>query len=298
MKHPCQLLCERRQTLIFSIAVLHLCNQFCHSFPGILLECIAVLGLLLVDMEQVLLEDLLGEGRLDIPDALFGKESLLGIRGKNYHVDVDAVLLLVEGGVPPQMVQLDFIAPGDVTEAGLDQHLPVRSSGIPQPFRVLPTDRHYRRPDVAGMLRYLPDSLREICHLSIGIPEAVISQTLRTGAVGDVVQVVLLLAHRCDVFLMDLLDQLGGVGPGGLGQVVLVLQQFLTLREVPEQTLDVVLLLLCSRQIPALVRQDFHAGACRQVADTIGPFRAVTAALEVGGHEPDSAHASSVRRRC
>ena len=249
-------------------------------------------------MEQVLLEDLLGEGRLDIPDALFGKESLLGIRGKNYHVDVDAVLLLVEGGVPPQMVRLDFIAPGDVTDAGLNQCLPVCGSSISQPFRVLPADGHHRRPDVAGVLRHLPDGLREICHLPIDIPEAVISQPLRTGAVGNVVQVVFLLAHRCDIFLMDLLDQIGGVGTSGLGQVVLVLQQFLTLRKVPEQTLDVVLLFLCSRQIPALVRQEFHAGACRQVADTVGPSGTVTAALEVGGHEPDAAHASSVRRRC
>ena len=85
---------------VVSITIPHLLNQLLHGQPRLPLGGCPILRLLLVDMEQVVPEDPPGEGGLDLLDALFGQISLLGIRGEHHHMDVDALLLPVEGGVP------------------------------------------------------------------------------------------------------------------------------------------------------------------------------------------------------
>ena len=66
---------------------------------------------------------------------------------------------------------------------------------------------------------------------------------LHAGAVGHVVQVILHPAHGLREVLLHLADESVGVCLGGRVAVVLILQQFLRAGEVPEQTLDIILLL-------------------------------------------------------
>ena len=99
---------------VVSITIPHLSDQLLHGQPCLPLGGCPILRLLLVDMKQVVPEDSPGKGGLNLLDALFGQVSLLGICGEHHHMDVDALLLPVEGGVPTQVVRRDFIPLCDI----------------------------------------------------------------------------------------------------------------------------------------------------------------------------------------
>ena len=271
------------------LTLFHLRNQLCHGALRIPAQGIPVLGFLFVDVEQILLEDPPAEGGLHLLDALLGEVALLGIGGEHHHVDMDAVLLAVEGGVPPQMLQRDLVPPGDLRRAGAHQQPPALRVVVTQPFRVLPADGHHRRPHTAGVLRHLPDGLGEIAYLAPGAPQAVLTVQLHAGAVGHVVQVILHPAHGLREVLLHLADESVGVCLGGRVAVVLILQQFLRARKVPQQTLDIIVLLFRGGLVTP---EYFHAGAGGDVAGPVGQLGCIPAALQVGGHEPDAAHPS------
>ena len=271
---------------------LHLCNQLCHGALRVPAQGVPVLRFLFIDVEQILLENPTAEGRLHLLDALPGEIALPGVAGEHHHVDVDAVLLPVEGGVPPEMLQRDFVSPGDLRRTGTDQLPPAVRAVVAQPLCVLPPDGHHRRPHVAGILRHLPDGLGQISHLALGAPQAVLAFHLYAGTVGHVVQVVLHPVHGLQKVLLHLADEGVGVCPGGRILVVLVLQQFLRTGEVPQQTLDIIVLLFRGGLVPVLTPEHLHAGAGGDVAGPVGQLGRVPAALQVGGHEPDAAHPS------
>ena len=100
---------------------------------------------------------------------------------------------------------------------------------VTQPFRVHPADGYHRCPHTAGVLRHLPDGLRQITHLAPGAPQAVLTVQLHTGTVGHVVQVVLHPAHGLREVFLHLSNKCARVCLGGRIAVVLVLQQFLLL---------------------------------------------------------------------
>ena len=252
------------------LTLFHLRNQLCHGALRIPAQGIPVLGFLFVDVEQILLEDPPAEGGLHLLDALLGEVALLGIGGEHHHVDVDAVLLPVEGGVPPQVLQRDFVPPGDLRRAGAHQLPPARCVVVAQPLRVLPADGHHRRPHAAGVLRHLPDGLGEIAYLAPGAPQAVLTVQLHAGAVGHVVQVVLHPAHGLRKVLLHLADEGIGVLHGGTCLVVLVFQQLLRTGEVTEEALNISLLLFRSRLALLFTPEYFHAGAGGDVAGPVG----------------------------
>ena len=59
---------------------LHRLRQFQHRFPRFRHQFIAGLTFLLVDMEQFLTEDLIGQRGLDLPDTILGEVRLIGFR--------------------------------------------------------------------------------------------------------------------------------------------------------------------------------------------------------------------------
>lgn len=50
---------------------------------------------------------------------------LFGISGEYHHVDVDAFFLLMKGGIPAQVIRMDFEGASNVTDVRIDQRLPV-----------------------------------------------------------------------------------------------------------------------------------------------------------------------------
>ena len=207
-------------------------------------------------------------------------------------MDVGAVLLPVEGCVPSQVVQRDFVATGDLRETGAHQGAPALSRVVAQPLRVLTADRHHRCPHVACMLRHLPNCLGEIAHLAVTVPQSVLAVRLHTRAVGHVVQVVFHPAHRLHEVLTGLMDKVICVASGGLLPIVFILQQLLRTREVPEDALDIGFLLFGRRQISLLIGQHLYAGTGCDVPDTVGQLGGILSALQVGRHETDAAHSS------
>ena len=230
-------------------------------------------------MEQVIPEDSPGEGGLDLLDALFGQVSLLGICGEHHHMDVDALLLPVEGGVPTQVVRRDFIPLCDVREAGIDQCAPVLRRVVAQPLRVLPADGDHRRPHISCVIRHLPNRLGEVLHLAARPPEAVLPLEFYAGAVCHIVQIVLPLTHGLHKILPHLLDKDGGGFPGRVGLVVLILQQLLSVWEIPKEPSDVLLLFFRGRPVSVLLREHFHTGAGRHIPGSVGQFGRVPTSL-------------------
>ena len=65
-------------------------------------------------MEQFLTEDLVGERELDLPYPIFGQVCLIGFHRPRHHVDVRMIALVMEGGVPVEILRRDLHRRGDV----------------------------------------------------------------------------------------------------------------------------------------------------------------------------------------
>ena len=116
---------------------------------------------------------------------------------------------------------------------------------------------------------------------------------LDAGAVGDVVDKIFLLIQRLYIVFLHLLDKRGGAALGGVIQIFLVLNEFPAGGEGLQQPCDEVLLLFCSGECTALIRQQLHAGTGGNVAGALGQLRGILSALEVGRNQYDPGHVSS-----
>ena len=214
-------------------------------------------------------------------------------------MDMHLTWLLVEGCVPAQVVRLDLIRRGDVTDGGVHQRPPAFRAVVAQPLRVLTAQCHHRRPHISSVLRHLPYRPREILHLSVCVPQPVLAVLLDAGAVGDVVDEIFLLLQRLHVVFLHLLDERGGAALGGVIQIFLVLNEFPAGGEGLQQPRDKILLFFCGGECTTLIHQQLHAGTGGDVAGTLGQLRGVLSALEVGRNQYDPGHSSSgSMRRC
>ena len=234
-----------------------------------------------------------GEDGLHLPDAFFGEIPFLGVRGEEDHVDMHLIRLLVEGGIPAQVVRLDLVRRGDVADGGVHQRPPAFRAVIAQPLGVFTAQRDHRRPHISGVLRHLPHRLCEILHLAMSVPQAMLAVLLNTGTVGDVVDEIFLLIQRLHVVFPHLLNERGGIALSGVIQIFLVLNKLPAGGEGLQQPRDKVLLLFCGGKCTALIRQQFHAGTGGNVAGALRQLRGILSALEVGGDQYDPGHVSS-----
>ena len=151
--------------------------------------------------EMILLEDVPCERGLDRADALFGEVALAGVGGEDHQVDVVVHILLMERGVPAQMVRRDLVALRDLVDGSVDHGAPVLHVGVAQPLRVGAAQGDHRHPHDALVVCHLLHGLGEILHLAVGVPQAVVAIALDAGTVGDVVEEVLPLLQRHDILL-------------------------------------------------------------------------------------------------
>ncbi|KAF5028101.1 hypothetical protein DSECCO2_662580 [anaerobic digester metagenome] len=89
-------------------AAIHLTDQFSHGFGHLFLQVIPPLGLFPVKRDELLTENLICQRGLHFFDALFREIALSWIGAIADHVDMRVVGLVVESGVPFQMVRVDF----------------------------------------------------------------------------------------------------------------------------------------------------------------------------------------------
>ena len=209
------------------------------------------------------------------------------------------IRLLVEGGVPAQVVRLDLVRFRDVADGGVHQRPPAFRAVIAQPLGVFTAQRDHRRPHISDVLRHLPHRLCEILYLAVGVPQTVFAVLLDAGAMGDVVDEIFLLIQRLHVVFPHLLDERGGAALGGMLQIFLVLNEFPAGGEGLQQPRDKILLFFCGGECTTLIHQQLHAGTGGDVAGALGQLRGVLSALEVRGDQYDPGHSSSGSiRRC
>jgi len=95
----------------------HGLRQFQHGFPCFRHQLIARFAFLLVDVQQLLTEDLIGERGLDLPYPIFGQVRLIRLCRPRHHVDVRMIALIVEGGVPAKVLRRDLHRRGDIIDS-------------------------------------------------------------------------------------------------------------------------------------------------------------------------------------
>ena len=273
--------------------MLHLRDAFHHCLASARLEFLTRDVLLLVDVHPIRVIDPSGEDGLHLTDAFFGEIPFPGVRGEEDHVDMHLIRLLVEGGIPAQVVRLDLVRRGDVTDGGVHQRPPVFRAVIAQPLCVLTAQRHHRCPHISGVLRHLPYRPREILYLAVSVPQPMLTVFLDAGAVGDVVDEIFLLIQRLHVVFPHLLDERGGIALGGVIQIFLILNELPAGGKGLQQPCDEVLLLFRRGECTALIRQQLHAGTGSDIACALGQLCGVLSALEVGRNQYDPGHASS-----
>ena len=96
----------------------HGLRQFQHGFSRFHHQFVAGLAFLLVDMEQFLAEDLIGQRGLDLPYPIFGQVRLIRLCRPRHHVDVRMIALVMEGGIPTEILRRDLHRRGDVIAVG------------------------------------------------------------------------------------------------------------------------------------------------------------------------------------
>ena len=96
----------------------HGLRQFQHGFPRRDHQFITRFAFLLVDVQQLLTENLIGQRGLDLPYPIFGQVRLIRIHRLRHHVDVRMITFVMEGGVPTEILRRDLHRRGDVIAVG------------------------------------------------------------------------------------------------------------------------------------------------------------------------------------
>ena len=96
----------------------HRLRQFQHGFPRFRHQLVSRFAFLLVDVQQLLSENLVGERGLDLPYPIFGQVCLIRLCRPRHHVDMGMVSLVMERCVPAEVVWRDLHRRGDVIAVG------------------------------------------------------------------------------------------------------------------------------------------------------------------------------------
>ena len=170
----------------------HGLRQFQHGFSCFRHQFVSRFVFLLIDVQQLLSEDLIGQRGLDLAYPIFGQVRLIGFHRPRHHVDMRMIALIVEGGVPAEVLRRDLHRCGDVVAVGAEQCAPCVRVIIPKPLCVLLVEGDDVRPHVAGVvIQFVRDS-GEVNGIVIS-EETVFPQPLRSRTQSDVLGVAL---HR------------------------------------------------------------------------------------------------------
>ena len=117
----------QHETLHFWVVtdtIFHNLYQLQHRFPGLAHQFVTGCRLLLVEVQQFLLENIIGELGLDLPDVLSGQARLPRLRRPRHHMDMGMIPFVVKGGVPPEVTGWDVHRRGDVVAVSPEEITP------------------------------------------------------------------------------------------------------------------------------------------------------------------------------
>ncbi len=252
---------------ILQRTVFHLHDELPQHVVTLLGELVPALGLLTVNLRQVLAEDFLCQGGLDRGDAGFVQEAGPAVGAPADHVDVRVVRFIVEGGVPAELAVGDFHRLRHLRCKAGEQFPPLFCVVVAKAGGVLPAQGDNREPDVAWGAGH---RLRHLCEIDRAV--AAREETMRAGThgpgtFGDVVYITV-PARQLQAIIFDCTgDELAGVPASRGGEVVAVLKQLLGGREVPQELFHHLLLVLCSGQGTLAGVDAFHTLTGGDVAD-------------------------------
>ena len=201
--------------------------------------------------------------------------------------------LVVEGGIPPELIPGDLHGLGNLHGVSGKQAFPPLRVVVAQPGGVLPPQGNDWEPHIAGvvcnLLRHLGQGRRLIRAGEKGMG----ARTLGAGTAGDVTDVVFFFRRRIVVVLQRPCDEVCGVAPSGCGGVVLVLEGSTAERKIPEELLHHLLLFFCSGQLGFVSGDPLSALSSRHVSDIVAQMGGnfFRAAPNVGTLENQTRHA-------
>ena len=127
-----------------------------------------------------------------MPYPVFGQVRLIGFHRPRHYVDVRMISLVMEGGIPAEVLRRDLHGCRNVITMGAQECAPCVRMVIPKPRRVLPMEGDDVRPHVTVVaIQFVRDS-GEVNGIVI-TEQAVFPQPFRSGPQGDVLGVAL---HR------------------------------------------------------------------------------------------------------
>ena len=169
---------------IVKVAVVDGIHDLSDAVPAFLPELVTKISLLLIDLQQILAEDFLGQIALDGFDTLGGEVGFVGIDGVSHHMNMRMVTFVVECGVPAEVLRRDLHLLRDHVSLRTKQVHPCVRVVIAQPFRILTAEGDDVCPDIAGVFVHL------FLHLGQNDGDTfVCEQTVAAGALIDVPEI-------------------------------------------------------------------------------------------------------------
>lgn len=209
---------------------------------------IPVLGLLLINAEQVLCKDIPCERGPQIFHPLLCEIAFVLQKRIGNKMHMGMMALIMEGGIPSQILHGDLQVLRERLGLG-PQHVPPPCAPVKsQPLRILTAQGHDGRPYIPLMPVQLLGHLRQLNLDAVIGKKAVGTEALRPRAGGDVVGIGFAGHHRMGVILNGTGDKLRCGANGFLGTVIFILQHLPAVWEIPEELCDQDLLLCRGRQ--------------------------------------------------
>ena len=268
--------------------VLHLLCKRQHSRPCFPYQLVAGLALVLVDVQQLLLKDLVGQDRFYFPDTFPVQVRLPRLFRPRHHVNVRMTALVVERRIPAKVLRRNVHRLREVVPVRPQQRPPCVRVIEPKPLRIFAPERNDVRPDVSGAAVHLCHCRIQVNYIFIS-EQPMFAQPLRARSGCDVLGIAVKLLHLAPVFLHRQREKLRGVELRRVRRVIAVFQKRFCIRKIFRELFDELRLPFCRR---AVVRQNFYPFARGDVAQI--PARLFcAAALEIRTFDDQSGHSSN-----
>ena len=162
---------------------LHLPDETAHGVHGRVPHLLIGLILLLIEGQQLVTEDVVGQLRAHLLDAFLRQITLPGIGRPDHHVDVGVMLFIMEGGPPAKAAGRNFHRRRQLCLMGQQQSAPALTIFVAQPRGVLALQGVDEDPHRTGVCTDLLHGLLQVCSTVCG------EQAVRAGTFCHVLQI-------------------------------------------------------------------------------------------------------------
>ena len=193
-----------------------------HGLPRFVHQFITGLRLLLIEMEHLVVKDIVGENRLDLPDAVPGEICLSGFLRPRHHMYMRMRSFIVERSIPTKIIRRNLHRFRDIVAVRFEKIPPCGGVVEAESGSILTLEGDDVRPHISVVAFQLTHRCIEI-HGFLITEQTVGADSFRSGTSCYVLHVLLGLLNRIPVGLQGQRDKSRCVDLGRLRDVVLVL---------------------------------------------------------------------------